>query len=137
VKRGRRVRTRPTVLYIDDDRFLLTLCCDVLEGHGYRTLIATDGPSGIETAKQGRPDVILLDVFMPGMDGLQVCRHLRAVPDLRGTPIILLTARQDLKLDAEGLDAGATLTLRKGFSSVELLSAIDRLLGRNPGPPPR
>jgi CheY-like chemotaxis protein len=137
VNRGRRVLARPTVLYIDDDRFLLTLCCDVLEGHGYRTLIATDGPSGIETAKEGRPDVILLDVLMPGMDGLEVCRHLRAVPDLRDTPIILLTARQELKLDAEGLDAGATLTLRKGFGSAELLSTIDRLLGRNSEPPTR
>jgi two-component system response regulator ResD len=70
-----RTASRPTVLYIDDDRFLLTLCCDLLELHGYRTLLATDGPTGIETATAGRPDVILLDLVMPGMDGLEVCRR--------------------------------------------------------------
>ena len=125
---------RPTILYIDDDRFLLTLCCDLLEQHGYRTLLATDGPTGIETAKAGRPDLILLDLVMPGIDGLEVCRQLRILPGLRKTPIILFTVRQDLKLDAEALEAGATLTLRKEFGSVELLCTIARLLGRKGGP---
>jgi len=125
---------RPTILYIDDDRFLLTLCCDLLEQHGYRTLLATDGPTGIETAKAGRPDLILLDLVMPGIDGLGVCRQLRILPGLRKTPIILFTVRQDLKLDTEALEAGATLTLRKEFGSVELLRTIARLLGRKGGP---
>ena len=129
-----RTASRPTVLYIDDDRFLLTLCCDLLELHGYRTLLATDGSTGIETAKAGRPDVILLDLVMPGMDGLEVCRHLRTLPDLRTTPIILFTARQDLKLDIQAVDAGATLILRKEFGSLELFQTIARLLGRKGGP---
>jgi CheY-like chemotaxis protein len=135
---------RPTILYIDDDRFLLTLCCDLLELYGYRTLLAADGPTGIEAARAGRPDAILLDLVMPGMDGLEVCRQLRAIPDLKDTPIILLfTARQALKLDIEAVDAGATLTLRKEFGSMDLLSAIERLLcatpcaasGKTPQPP--
>ncbi len=135
VRRATRQAARPIILYIDDDRFLLSLCCDVLEEHGYRTLVATDGPSGIETAMAGRPDLILLDIVMPGMDGLEVCRRLRAVAVLRDTPIILLTARQEIRLDAEGQKAGATLTLHKGFGRVELLSAIDGLLGRQPRSP--
>jgi two-component system alkaline phosphatase synthesis response regulator PhoP len=129
-----RTASHPTVLYIDDDRLLLTLCCDLLEQHGYRTLLATDGPTGIETAKAGRPDVILLDLVMPGMDGLEVCRHLRTHPDLRTTPIILFTSRQDSRLDNQAVDAGATLTLRKEFGSLELLHTIARLLGRKGGP---
>jgi CheY-like chemotaxis protein len=129
-----RTASRPTILYIDDDRLLLTLCCDLLELHGYRTLLATDGPTGIETAKAGRPDVIILDLVMPGMDGLEVCRHLRTLPGLRTTPIILFTTRQDSGLDIQAANAGATLTLRKEFGSLELLHTIAQLLGRKGGP---
>jgi CheY-like chemotaxis protein len=127
--------SRQTILYIDDDRLLLTLCCDVLDDSGYRTIIATDGPSGIETAKTARPDLILLDVMMPGMDGYEVCRRLRADPALRDTPIILLTAMQDLHLDAKGQEAGATLTLRKDFGSTGIISTLEQMLSRKPGPP--
>ncbi len=127
-------KSRPTILCIDDDRFLLTLCCDLLELHGYRTLLATDGPTGIETARVGRPDVILLDLMMPGMDGFAVCRQLRTLPALRDIPIILFTARQDLRVDIQAVEAGATLTLRKEFGSMELLHTIARLLGRKGGP---
>ncbi len=121
-------RQPPTVLCIDDDRLLLTLCCDALEREGYRTLIATDGLSGIQTARNARPDLILLDVIMPEMDGLETCRRLRAVPELRRTPIVLLTASPDLKLDAQGRAAGATLTLRKPFGPGLILSSIQQIL---------
>ncbi|MFB3817543.1 MAG: response regulator [Candidatus Methylomirabilales bacterium] len=123
-----------TILCIDDDRLLLSLCCDALEREGYRTLIATDGLSGIETARAARPDLILLDVIMPEMDGLETCRRLRAVPALRTTPIVLLTASPDLKLDAEGRAAGATLTLRKPFGPGLIVSSIRQILER--GEPP-
>jgi CheY-like chemotaxis protein len=121
--------SRPLILYIDDDRFLLTLAADVLALHGFRTVIAPDGPLGIDTARTVRPDLILLDLAMPGMDGYEVCRRLRAIPDFQATPIILFTARQDLRVDIEALDAGATVTLRKGYDSTELIRTIQRLLG--------
>jgi len=127
--------SRKTILYIDDDRLLLTLCCDVLEEHGYRTIIATDGPSGIEAAKAARPDLILLDVMMPGMDGYEVCQRLRAVSPLRETPIILLTAIQDLRLDTKGKEAGATLTMRKDFGSTGIVSILEQMLSRKGSPP--
>ncbi len=133
--KGEAAASRKTILYIDDDRLLLTLCCDVFEQHGYRTIIATDGPSGIESAKNGRPDLILLDVVMPGMDGLEVCRRLRTDPDLRDTPIILLTTLQDLTLDAKGMETGATLTMRKDFGSTEIVSTIKQILSRKAGHP--
>jgi CheY-like chemotaxis protein len=125
---------RPTVLCIDDDRLLLSLCCDALEREGYRAIIATDGPSGIETAKAARPDVILLDVVMPEMDGLEVCSRLRAIHEFQKTPIILLTALNDLKLDAKGLAAGATLTLRKPFGPALIMATIRQILGRESRP---
>jgi putative two-component system response regulator len=118
---------------IDDDRLLLTLCCDALEEHGYRTMIATDGTSGIATATAAQPDLILLDVVMPGLDGLEVCRRLREVPHLQRTPIVLLTASLDVKLEAQGRAAGATHTLRKPFGVGLIVETIQRVLGSGEG----
>jgi CheY-like chemotaxis protein len=122
------VPPRPLILYVDDDRLLLKLCCDVLDSHGYRTIIASDGAMAIETAKEARPDLILLDVMMPGMDGLEVCRRLRADPALHATPVVLLTSLQDLGLDVKGRKAGAERVLRKQFSSLEIVNAIQEIL---------
>jgi len=121
---------KPTILYVDDDRLLLKLCCDVLELHGYRTIIASDGAMAIETAREARPDLILLDVMMPGMDGLEVCRRLRADPALRDIPIVLMTSLQDLGLDVTGLKAGADRVLRKQFSSLEIVTVIEEILAK-------
>ncbi len=126
---------KPTILYVDDDRLLLKLCCDVLELHGYRTIIASDGAMAIETAREARPDLILLDVMMPGIDGLEVCRRLRADPVLHATPIILLTSLQDLGLDTKGLKAGADRVLRKQFSSLDVVTVIEELLAKKSGEP--
>jgi len=121
---------KPTILYVDDDRLLLKLCCDVLELHGYRTIIASDGAMAIETAREARPDLILLDVMMPGMDGLEVCRRLRADPVLRDIPVVLMTSLQDLGLDVTGLKAGADRVLRKQFSSLEIVTVIEEILAK-------
>jgi DNA-binding response OmpR family regulator len=120
-----------TVLLIDDDRLMLSLCCDALEEQGYRTIIATDGLSGIETAVAGRPDLILLDVVMPGIDGFEVCRRLRALPPFGQTPIVLLSASTDLRLEAQGAAAGATVTLSKPFGVGLIVETIRRLLGQD------
>ncbi len=122
--------SRSLILYVDDDRLLLKLCCDVLESHGFRTIIATDGAMAIETAREARPDLILLDVMMPGMDGLQVCRQLRADPLLQKTPVVLLTSLQDLGLEAKGRKAGADGILRKEFSSLEIINTIREILAK-------
>ncbi len=122
----------PTVLCIDDDQLILGICRDALEQRGYRTLVATDGMAGIELAMQTRPDLILLDVMMPGMDGFEVCALLRASPDLRDVPIILLTAMNVPDLDRKGIEAGATLTMRKPFSAEVVAETVARALGGNP-----
>lgn len=124
-------RARPaTILCVDDDRIVLSFCSDALERHGFRTLIASDGPSGIEMAKKDRPDLILLDVMMPDMTGLEVCRRLRAEPALRNTPIILLTASEDVDLSSKAREAGATSSMRKPWGSGNIISAIEQALGR-------
>jgi CheY-like chemotaxis protein len=127
----------PTVLCIDDDRMVLSYCSDALERHGFRTLVAADGPSGIEIAKRDRPDVILLDVMMPGVTGLDVCRQLRTEPGLRHIPVILLTASDDPALDQQGREAGATSTMRKPFGTTNIVDAIEQVLERRIGPQDR
>ncbi len=124
----------PLILCIDDDRLLLRLFSDALERFGFRTAVAPDGPSGIEATKRERPAIILLDFMMPAMDGLEVCRRLRADPDLRETQIILLTAIEKPDLAAEAREAGATLTLRKPFGPESVVMTIERVLGWKPGP---
>jgi len=124
----------PTVLLIDDDRLVLSVCYDALSEHGYRVLTATDGPTGLATATRERPDLILLDVIMPGMDGLAVCRRLRAEPTLTATPIILLTSLSHPEVAAEGRQAGATLTMRKPYGPELIASTVDQALGRKPRP---
>jgi CheY-like chemotaxis protein len=126
----------PTILCIDDDRLVLSVCYDGLTEQGYGVLTATDGQAGIDTAKKERPDLILLDVLMPGMDGLEVCRCLRGEPTLRDIPILLLTALNDPELDAKGRQAGANLTMRKPFGPGLIVSNVDKALGRKPRPRP-
>ena len=139
---GRALRPGPpsaarpaTVLWIDDDRLVLGTCVGELERAGFRTLMALDGPAGIEIAKQAHPDVILLDVVMPTMSGFEVCQALRADPHLTQTPIILLTALEDQGVRTMGDKVGATTTLRKPFGPEYLIDFLAKLLGRPSGPP--
>ena len=123
--------SRPaTILCIDDDRIALGFLADTLKRAGYRTLITVDGPTGIEIAKREQPDVILLDVIMPTMHGLEVCQQLRADPQLKDTPIILLTALEDAGVGAMGSKVGATATLHKPFRLENIVSVIKQVLGR-------
>ncbi len=126
----------PLILCIDDDRLLLHLFSDALERVGFRTAIAPDGPTGLEVARRERPALILLDYMMPRMDGLEVCRRLRADPALRDVRIILLTAIDKPELVAEARKAGATITLGKPFGPESVVETIERLLGWKPGPIP-
>jgi len=124
-----------TVLWIDDDRLLLGACVPVLERSGYRVFCATDGAAGIAAAKRERPDGILLDVVMPTMSGLEVCRQLRADPNFREIPIILLTALEDGRVGRLGQKAGATTTVRKPSNPEAIVALLDKRLGRKSGIP--
>jgi DNA-binding response OmpR family regulator len=118
-----------TILWIDDDQLLLSFCCDALRQRGYKVLVAADGPTGVDTARAERPDLIILDIVMPGMDGIEVCRRLRADPQTRTTPIILLSAFHGPKLSLKGRQAGATSIIRKPFGPEHIIDAIGKILG--------
>ena len=119
---------RSRILCIDDDRLLLGLVKDAIEAHGFEALTAPDGPSGLELAKAQRPDLILVDVMMPKMSGFEVCQHLRADPNLMGTPIILITAMTDPELKTKGLEAGANLAIPKPFNPTQIITLIKKAL---------
>ena len=117
------------LLFIDDDKLVLGLFRDFALTHGFLPRIATDAPSGIALAKLERPDLIILDVTSPRVDGLEVCRRLRAEPDLQDLPILLITALEDPTIFAKGVQAGATLTITKILDPHRFLLTIKTLLG--------
>lgn len=123
------------VLCIDDDKLLLALLSNVLKDHDFRPLTATDGPSGIAIAKKEKPDLILLDIMMPGIDGFEVCRRIRAEPDLKGVPLIILTAMVDPKLNVNAFKAGADLAVPKSFEIKKLIDTIKTALALKTKPP--
>ncbi len=128
--------TRRKLLFIDDDQLLLRLFADFAAEHAFEPLIAADGASGIALAKQERPDLILLDVVMPTMDGYEVCRQLRSDPAFNEIPIVLITATRDPALTLKGLQAGATLAMEKAFDAQHLLHTIQTALALKAKPSP-
>jgi DNA-binding response OmpR family regulator len=118
------------VLVIDDEAPIRLLCRVNLEAEGMAVLEAGDGPSGVATARSELPDVILLDVMMPGLDGWQVAEELLDDERTRGIPIVFLTARAELRDRARGLDAGGVEYVTKPFNPVELAPLVNDLLER-------
>jgi DNA-binding response OmpR family regulator len=121
---------RTTVLVIDDEAPIRLLCRVNLEAEGMQVLEAADGPSGLEKARSAGPDVILLDVMMPGLDGWQVAEELLDDDRTSAIPIIFLTARAELRDRARGLDVGGLDYVTKPFNPIELASLVRDLLGR-------
>jgi DNA-binding response OmpR family regulator len=121
---------RPVILAADDDEDILQLIVFRLERSGYTVLQAHDGEEALALALENRPDLAVLDVLMPKMDGFELTRRLRAEPATSRMPIIMLTARvQDADVQ-EGFDAGADDYLRKPFSPQELRARVHAILGR-------
>lgn len=114
-------RHSASVVYIEDDEKLARLTARYLESHQVRVTIATDPREGIAAVLRERPDVVLLDLMLPEMDGFQVCQKLRARID---TPIIMLTARGEEADRVMGLEGGADDYIAKPFSARELLARI-------------
>ena len=119
-----------TVLTIDDQADIRRLVRMTLEFDGYKVLEASDGEEGLHLARTHKPDLVLLDVMMPGLDGLAVSTTMRADPALKDIPVVMLTALdRDSDMDA-GMEAGAKAYLNKPFGPVELLKLIVHLLGQ-------
>jgi two-component system response regulator MprA len=115
------------ILIVDDDPPVLRMLVRTLAAEGYEAIAAPDGGAALAAAERSVPDLVVLDVAMPGMDGLQVCRRLRAKG--LGVPVLLLTARDSVDDRVAGLDAGADDYLVKPFATPELLARV-RALGR-------
>jgi DNA-binding response OmpR family regulator len=118
------------VLVIDDEAPIRLLCRVNLEAEGMEVLEAADGPSGLEKARSETPDVILLDVMMPGLDGWRVAEELLDDDRTRLIPIVFLTARAELRDRARGLDLGGVDYVTKPFNPVELAPLVRELLVR-------
>jgi len=114
------------ILLVEDQAELAASIIDFLEGHGHRLDYAADGQLGLQLAQSGSYDVVLLDLHLPRLDGLEVCRRLRTTAD-RHLPILMLTARDTLKDKIVGFDAGADDYLTKPFAVEELLLRCNAL----------
>lgn len=117
----------PLVLIIDDDEKLNRLLSDYLNDFGYRTLAAVHPEAGLQKLREASPDLVILDVMMPDMNGFDVCKVIRRASDV---PIIMLTARGELSDKVVGLEIGADDYLAKPFEPRELTARIQSLLRR-------
>src|SRR4051812_4836418 len=116
------------ILIIEDETPMRTALADVIEAEGYRALTAADGESGLKRAFAEKPDLILLDIMMPKLDGYEVCAELRRLEN--PVPVLMLTAKGQIEDRVVGLDAGADDYLVKPFSTDELLARVRALLRR-------
>ncbi|VAW38715.1 Two-component transcriptional response regulator, LuxR family, partial [hydrothermal vent metagenome] len=115
------------ILVIEDEERIRQFLQRGLSFEGYRVDTASDGQTGLDLARENPPDLVLLDLMLPGMDGIEVCRRLRTVSDL---PILMLTAKETIEDRVTGLDAGADDYLVKPFAFDELMARVRALLRR-------
>ncbi len=123
--------TATSALLIDDDARLGALVKEYLGKHEIDVTVAGDGERGLAALRKGRVDVVLLDVMLPGIDGFEVCRRIRAMPELAGLPVLMLTARGDDVDKIVGLELGADDYLAKPFNPRELLARVRAVLRRS------
>ena len=121
---------RKTILLVDDQHFFVAVQQSILERQGYRVLTAADGPEGLAKAREHEPDLILLDVHMPGMDGFTVCEKLKQDNILKKIPVIILTSTQDAKVNDKAFRAGAEVTVLKSISAERFLNILRVVLSR-------
>lgn len=124
------------VLLIDDDPTMIEMVEDFLESHGYHVIPATTGEQALTKAEISKPDVLILDVMMPGMDGYDTCRHLKKDPRLRGVPVIMFTAGADPKFQQRAFEAGADFCISKPFDLDRFLNVVSMAAAKRVKPSP-
>lgn len=125
---------RQRILVVEDEEAIRGIVTQTLLRHGYETASASDGDDALEKAFTLRPDLIILDLMLPRMDGWEVCRRLKAEKDTAFIPIIMLTARREERDVVEGLELGADDYMKKPFSLSELTARVRALLRRTAVP---
>jgi CheY-like chemotaxis protein len=124
------------ILCVDDDPLIRQMLGDILRFHGYTVETAPDGETGLEAAGRERPSLILLDVMMPGIDGFEVCRLLKADPAMKAIPVIFLTAMNDPTLNAKAFEAGGVLAMQKTVDTTAVIRTIEAALAMSNRPAP-
>lgn len=118
------------ILVVDDEKNLLALVCLHLRMAGYEPLFAEDGDNALKLAVEQKPDLIILDLMLPKIDGWEVCKQIRALPEIGSMPIIMLTARGDIEDKLKSFELGADDYVTKPFSPKELVARVNRVLAR-------
>jgi two-component system alkaline phosphatase synthesis response regulator PhoP len=118
------------ILVIDDQAFFTTMLKNLLEQQGYQVVAAGGGQQGLDQARKEQPDVVLLDIKMPGMDGFQVCQQMKKDAALKHIPVIILTATDDAKLNEKAFAAGADITALKNLPGDRLINILKFALGK-------
>lgn len=124
------IESERLILIVEDEADLSKLLEFHLQHHGYETLVARDGMTGLNEAIQRAPDLIILDLMLPKIHGLEVCRMLRHSPATRQIPILILSALHTTATKIRGLDMGADDYMTKPFEFAELISRVNALLRR-------
>lgn len=123
------------ILVCDDERHIVRLIQVNLEKQGYQVVTAFDGKEGLEKVKSEKPDLLVLDVMMPYMDGFEVLKSLRKEPETQDLPVIMLTAKAQDKDVFEGYHYGADMYLTKPFNPMELVTFVKRIAQGKGGDP--
>ena len=124
------METKTKILTADDEKSIKDFLRDLLTSRGFDVVRASNGKETLEAVKQERPDLVLLDINMPDMDGLQACEALKKDPDNASLPVLMLTAREDDSVIVQALKFGADDYLMKPIMIQELLDKIDDLLSK-------
>lgn len=119
---------KPVILVVDDEAHIREMLALLLGLHGFSVTEAEDGREAWQKMAEDRPDVVILDVMMPEMDGLTLCRKVRATPEMASVPIIMLSGKTHLGAEEEGLAAGANFYMWKPMKTPELLANIQSVL---------
>jgi len=125
------MNAKQKILVVDDERDIVEFIAYNLEKEGYQVFRAHNGRECLRTAKEARPDLIVLDVMMPEMDGIEACRRLRAMPECRQAFVVFLTARSEEYSEIAGFQAGADDYIAKPIKPRALMSRINAILRRN------
>ncbi len=119
------------VLIIDDEKLILKATQLVLNSYGYEVATSVDGEDGLKKARSYSPDVVLLDIMMPGMDGWQTLRRMKSDPQTADIPVIIFTAKEYFRGRELSRQAGAAEYISKPFEAEDLIETIDQILNKN------
>ena len=123
--------TKKTIMVVDDNPDIITIVRTILEGKGYNVLYAYSGAELLTALEKQKPDLVVLDIMMPQMDGLEVLTRMKGAPDTASIPVILLTAKVQYEDVLGGYKLGADYYITKPFTSTQLINGINLLLGES------